>query len=82
VTLIGFIVNLDILFHDLGQKVLDSSIFKMLLLSQIQGLHCAEILATVSVRSSGLSAYRIILSSLNVWEGGNLDSGWEISCAD
>ena len=28
-TLIGFIVNLDILFHDLGQKVLDSNIFKM-----------------------------------------------------
>jgi len=29
VTLIGIIVNLDILFHDLGQKVLDSNIFKM-----------------------------------------------------
>jgi len=29
VTLIRFIVNLDILFHDLGQKVLDSNILKM-----------------------------------------------------
>jgi len=29
VNLIGFVVNLDILFHDLGQKVLDSNIIKM-----------------------------------------------------
>jgi len=29
VTLIGCIVNLDVLFHDLLQKVLDSTIFKM-----------------------------------------------------
>ena len=85
VTLIGFIVNLDILFHDLGQKVLESNIFKMqytFTVAYMRVTLCWNTCHCLSKIHCCLSAYRVILSSSSVWKVGSLDSGLETSCSD